>query len=340
MTNRTREKIRMILTVSFISALIGGLYSAIYSSFEPADMLQGLFIGGGITFVIMALHFSVLQKLLKRIRFTLVTIIQTFFFLAIIIGIFFVSYLLFDDTGVMIQNAAEFFIVQLSPVPVLVAFGGVLLLVFLLEMNELLGRRVLFNYFIGTYHNPKEEERVFMFLDLKSSTTIAEKIGHKDFHRLVNDFFFSITGAIIENRGEIYKYVGDEAIITWKMKQGIKKAYCIQCFFDALEGIENQREMFLGKYGIVPEFKAGIHCGTVITGEMGDIKKEIAYLGDTVNTAARVEAQCNEKGKKLLVSGDLLEQLDLPEIYTSENMGAITLRGKEKEVELFSIEKK
>ena len=69
-----------------------------------------------------------------------------------------------------------------------------------------------------------------MFLDLKSFMTIAERIGHIQFHRFINEFLFTISEAIIGNKGEIYKYVGDEVTITWKMKEGLKTCAACACF--------------------------------------------------------------------------------------------------------------
>ncbi|MFP4365353.1 MAG: hypothetical protein ACLFR1_15935 [Spirochaetia bacterium] len=62
-----------------------------------------------------------------------------------------------------------------------------------------------------------------MFLDLTSSTAIAERIGHVQFLSLLRDFFMDVSEAVIAHGGEIYKYVGDEAIILWDREKGVKK---------------------------------------------------------------------------------------------------------------------
>ncbi|MEO8210575.1 MAG: adenylate/guanylate cyclase domain-containing protein, partial [bacterium] len=88
-----------------------------------------------------------------------------------------------------------------------------------------------------------------------------------------------------------------------------------------------------------PGFKAGLHSGQVIIGEIGDTKKEIVFHGDVLNTASRIQAQCNDLGKKFLVSADVLNKVKLPLEYTSESLGVFTLRGKSHEIELFHIQK-
>jgi len=79
---------------------------------------------------------------------------------------------------------------------------------FLLQVNDKFGPGILLKFIRGRYHHAKEEERIFMFLDMRSSTTIAEKIGNEKYFNLLNDMFSDITTTIINNNGEIYQYVG------------------------------------------------------------------------------------------------------------------------------------
>lgn len=176
-----------------------------------------------------------------------------------------------------------------------------------------------------------------MFLDLKASTTIAEKLGHERYHKFLNDFFYDITPAIIESKGEIYQYVGDEVVVTWKKARGLREANCIKCFFLVVAAIASASDRYEKSYGLVPSFKAGYHYGPVIAGLIGDIKRDIVFHGDTVNTAARIRSECTIVHRDLLLSDHLLNQLHISDFLTPESMGKIKLRGKEEEIELFSI---
>jgi adenylate cyclase len=73
---------------------------------------------------------------------------------------------------------------------------------------------------------------------------------------------------------------------------------------------------------------------------MGDLKMEIAFLGDTVNTTARVQEACKTHNKDLIVSGEALNQIDLPAKYIATKLGETQLRGREAKSSLYSIEKK
>ncbi len=216
----------------------------------------------------------------------------------------------------------------------LLAFGTMVAI----QINDKYGPGVFFNLLIGKYHKPREEERIFMFLDMKSSTTIAEKIGHIQFHNLLRDFFSDITDSIIYNKGEIYQYVGDEVVISWQMKHGLNDINCIRCFYDMQQSITRKKDEYIRRYGLIPEFKAGIHFGKVTTGEIGVVKKDIVFSGDVLNSAARIQSKCNELGVNILISENLLEMLNLPsQKFSSYKVGEFELRGKSERMKLHTI---
>jgi adenylate cyclase len=206
-----------------------------------------------------------------------------------------------------------------------------------LYANDKFTPKYFFSYLFGKYHKPRIENRIFMFLDLKSSTTIAERLGAVKYHDFLFDFYYTITEPIIKREGEIYQYVGDEISVTWNIKTGIKENNCINCFFDITDIIEKSSEFFFNKYGFVPEFKAGFHCGETVVGEIGVIKSEITFSGDVVNTTARIQELCNPYKQKVLISRELLNILFLEEDFKVKQIGALYLRGKNSETSICSI---
>ncbi|MEM7655962.1 MAG: adenylate/guanylate cyclase domain-containing protein [Bacteroidota bacterium] len=213
-----------------------------------------------------------------------------------------------------------------------------LILQFVTLVARLLGPNVLLNYLMGRYHEPKEEERIFMFMDLRSSTTIAERLGHLEWHNFLNDFFFDIAQPVRRYRGEIYQYVGDEVVISWPKETGLRRLNCIHCFFGIWRRIASRKESYLKKYGYEPVFKAGYHVGEVTVGEIGDYKRDVVFHGDVVNTASRIQVECNHYNRRLLLSNTLLDQLDLGDEFTSEYITRLRLRGKNEELELHSLD--
>src|ERR1044072_7842417 len=199
-----------------------------------------------------------------------------------------------------------------------------------LQINNKFGQGVFWNIIRGKYNTPREEERIFMFLDLNSSTTIAEQLGDKKYHAFLKDIFTDITTPILDNKAEIYQYGGDEVIVAWKYGEGIQNSKCVQCFFDIKFHLQQLNNKYLQQYGVIPSFKAGIHCGKVVAGEVGIIKRDITYSGDVLNTTSRIQDMCKEFNEEVRSSSDLLSELCLTNHYTAQPLGSIQLRGKEK----------
>ncbi|MEM6630881.1 MAG: adenylate/guanylate cyclase domain-containing protein [Bacteroidota bacterium] len=209
--------------------------------------------------------------------------------------------------------------------------------IFLLQVNDKFGPGVLKKFLLGKYHRPREEERIFMFLDMRSSTTIAEKLGNTVYFNLLYEVFSDLTPAIVRFRGEIYQYVGDEIVVSWEIPKGVKQSNCIRCFYAIQDTLQTRAGRYTHKFGVAPEFKAGIHHGRVTAGEIGQIKRDIVYSGDVLNTTARIQEQCNKLGVSFLISGATLALVNPSEAFQAQAMGQINLRGKQDRVDLYTI---
>lgn len=208
--------------------------------------------------------------------------------------------------------------------------------ILMVRLNDQYGNGGI-NYLSGRYHKPRQEMRIFMFLDMHSSTTIAEKLGHKKYFKLLNELFTDITDPIVYSRGEIYQYVGDEISVSWPLRRGVARQRCIRCFLDIREKLKKKAAHYEKRYGLVPTFKAGFHYGRVTTGEVGLVKKERIYSGDVVNTAARIQNSCNAHNVDNLLSKQLLDVLHLPAEYKVREIGSIKLRGRREPISLWTL---
>ena len=189
---------------------------------------------------------------------------------------------------------------------------------------------------MGKYRIAREEERIFMFLDLKSSTVIAEEMGHRRYFEFMSEFIADATIPIMKNHGEVYQYVGDEIVICWKTEKGNFDPHCIKCFFDIKERIQHDSAKYIKRYGKVPTFKAGMHFGEVMVGEVGVIKRDLIMSGDAVNTTAHIQSKCNDYDAELLMSTVLVDKLSTT-IYQVNPLGAVWLKGKRSPIELNSV---
>ena len=206
-----------------------------------------------------------------------------------------------------------------------------------LEITDYMGRGAITNFFTGKYHEPIEEQRVFMFLDMRSSTTIAERLGHIRYFQLLKSYYACLADAVIRHGGAVYQYVGDEMIITWPLKEGIENGTCLQCYFAMQEDLEMRSSWFEDEFDVAPTFKAGLHCGEVTSGVIGVVKKEILFTGDVLNATARIQSLCNTFDTDLLISDDLKTRLPGGLQYQYSSIGEITLKGKKQEMALWSI---
>lgn len=206
----------------------------------------------------------------------------------------------------------------------------------LIEIDRKMGPGNLWKMISGRFFKPREEERIFMFIDLKGATTIAEHIGHMAYSKLLRDCFhdFSI---VDQYNAHIYQYVGDEVVVSWTPKDGFKNDNFIKAFFAFSHILKSKSDYYQELYGVRPYFKAGANIGPVIITEVGDIKREITYHGDTLNTAARIQDRCNDLDAQMLIPETLYHLVKHTREYQIEDVGCISLKGKEKEVRLYRI---
>jgi adenylate cyclase len=206
----------------------------------------------------------------------------------------------------------------------------------LLEVNDKYGPGVFRDFLLGRYHRPKVEQRFFLFLDLRGSTTIAERLGHIEYFDFLGRFIADATDPILAREGQIHEYVGDEIVVSWKAEDGAHDANCVACFFAIRDAFAARADAYRHRFGLVPDFKASVHFGPVTVGEIGVVKKEIVFSGDVLNTTARIQERCNVLGVDLLVSGDALDHLDRE--VSAVPVEEIELRGKAVPVTLFTVD--
>ena len=178
------------------------------------------------------------------------------------------------------------------------------------QVDGLLGRGVLVGLILGRYHRPREEVRIFLLIDLRESTQIAERLGNLRYHAFLSRFISDVTAGVVRYRGEVHRYVGDEVILTWTAEEGLRDARCVRAVFAIADTLEAARTAYEADFGAVPSFWAGLHMGPVVTGEIGTVKHEIAFLGDALNTASRIEQASKQLRREVLASAAVISALD------------------------------
>jgi adenylate cyclase len=257
---------------------------------------------------------------------------------AIVVGLFLVG----RATGLMVTSlSVQRFVTSFGDAHLIYAlpYFAILAIVvqFLQQMSRIVGINVLRYFVTGAYHLPHAEERIFLFLDLEGSTQLAERLGSARYFELLRQFVDDLTEPVLESRGAIYQYAGDEVVITWPREAGTREAACVRCFFGIRAVVAERAADYQRDFGMVPRFRGGLHGGTVTAGELGDIRQEIVFVGDILNTAARLEEYAKRAGLELVASGALLEGLALPPGVVASRRGELELRGKDARVTAYSL---
>jgi adenylate cyclase len=335
LTARQREFARIAGWALPVSVTLG----AIFGHFQaPNGSVRG-YVQGAVTAIlisctILLLEFAVFSRarstLARRVPFLLYLALRSLGYLvAILMGLAVSAWLVrvSADSEPLIERSGVIFSLVLS-----LGFN------LLFGVNDLLGQGVLFNFVAGRYRRPRVEERALLFMDMESSTIIAERLGETGFLDFLNRFVADVTESIVAQRGAIHKYVGDEIIVTWPLAAGLRDWHCVRACFGALEQLDKRANAYIRDFGVRANFRAALHCGPVVIGELGTVKMEIAFLGDTMNTAARLQQACRDTGQRVLASAALVHRLGaLPPGIAKRSIGRLRLRGKENEIELYAL---
>lgn len=322
-SQRDRRAWRLFFRLSLGAALISALFG--YSQ-RPETPLKSMLVGivGSLVIAtpIMLVEITGQRTLLRRLRRLPLLVyigLKIVFYLVVILG----GLLLLRTLNISSHERFDETLGASLVFSTVMAVGTNVVI----EIGLLLGFGTLRNLFTGRYVQPRSEQRAFLLIDMRNSTGLAERLGPVLFHELLNDFFRDVSEAALECGAEIHKYVGDEAILTWP-QSAVADGDCLRCPFIARELIEQRRDHYLGRYAAVPDFRASLHYGEIVAGEIGDVRREIAYVGDTLNSAARLLDAAKEMGRDVLASADLLAVAALPEGVRAETLPTLSVRGR------------
>ncbi|MBI1208678.1 MAG: hypothetical protein GC191_15510 [Azospirillum sp.] len=334
-----KKELGRIAAMVAVAAVGGGLYGMAAARISLTDgLINGISDGALIGFAL-----SVFEGLLLNSKFGEAVERQP---LILIIGLRILVYgavilavlaEVWDSTGrslaVLIHDPSFIRAVWFS-------FGFATAINFVMTVYRLLGRRALINFLLGRYSYAREENRFLLFVDLTGSTALAERLGNLGYHRFLRSFMGDVSAAVAATRGEIHEFVGDGVVITWPAETGARQARPLRCVFAIADRIAARQDRYVRGFGDIPRFRAGLHLGVVVAGEMGTFRRQIVLIGEAMNTAARIEQASRSLGRPILASRPALDALALPPDLVAQSLGPIALRGKAGAVELFAIDRR
>lgn len=182
---------------------------------------------------------------------------------------------------------------------------------------------------------PAPVERIILFTDILSYSTISEKMNIENLLLILNTYFEICSRVIVSKGGEVNKFIGDGLMAYFEVKHADN---AIQSCLDIMEELRSLRQN-VPKYSPLRFLYSGFGLaqGTVIEGNMGSIyKTDYTIIGDAVNTASRLEGLTREVKRPLLLSALLKGSTKDPWKFIS--LGTYNLKGKENNSEVFSID--
>jgi len=344
LTINQKYKLGQLFWTAAGGVVAGFLYTLAEDGWQLFHLVNGTAGGFLIAVSVALLELFVFSGKLRRIPFISIFILRVvvYFLLA-----FAVTFNLFVFSRTLRYNLSyrevlqsdEFRTYLTNEYHLVLAFCflAIVLGVFTLQMTRKLGLSDLWAFVTGKYRTPKKESRIFMFLSLGESDTIISKTGNLNYHNFINDFIFDISNTILIHQGKIVHYMEDEIVIVWSIRNGTKNANCVRTYFDLCHEIVGYFEYYHTKYGVLPRPKCAIHAGNVIRAEIGEIKSEISFFGDVVNSTSRILSEAVRKEVDILVSQQVMEIIQLPIHYQAKNQGVFTLKGKHHPIQLYSL---
>jgi adenylate cyclase len=173
---------------------------------------------------------------------------------------------------------------------------------------------------------------VIWFCDLRDSTPLADSMSRRDFLALLNEYFECVLGPVLEQKGEVLRFIGDAALAIFPVGERPAEA-CAKALAAAQEAMArmdklNQTRSRPLRFGI------GLHMGELTYGNIGTPTRiEFTVIGAAANEAARIEALCKVLEVDFLVSEQVARALQKP----WRSLGLHTLRGVGDKMELFTL---
>jgi class 3 adenylate cyclase len=231
-----------------------------------------------------------------------------------------------------IRNISHTFFYTLVTAAAFSAFFSVAMI----KTIDMIGQKHFLDFILGTYHKPVEKDCVVMFLDMVGSSGMAEKLEPKRSMELIGKFIYDCGYIFRVNNGDIINYTGDGLVVLWPLSEAnnaMMSANALRKHFAS----KKTKKDYWQAFGIVPQFRIGIHAGQVVLNQIGEEKLFLGLYGDVVNTAARLEQLNKKVGTNILLSSSVAVNLGHSWRTLLRPVGSLDIRGREEKIKAYTL---
>lgn len=332
MNARLERKLRLLASIAAAGGVAGIAFSAAHGLSIVPGLITGLLISGILGCFELIIGEGAVRNWLNDRSFSVALLIKSTVYAVVILSVQWFP-IVDTITGRPVDVADRTFWSSLVySVAVSIAVN------LALAISNLVGLRALLNFFTGRYHHPVEENRFVLFVDIAGSTGLAEQLGGIGIHRFLDRTFRLLTVSVVDHRGEVLDYVGDEVIVTWQEHEGATDFRPLRCFLAMRDELSRAESQMLREFGAVPRIRGSLHFGPVIIGEIGDVKRAIVFNGDVMNTAARLEELSRGIEGGFVASKAAMNRFSSAPPFMVSALGHLPIRGRADGVEAFGLQ--
>jgi len=336
MNARLKRKLKMLAVIVAAGVLSGIAFNIAQGRTLPSAMVVGMAYGLLITTALGVVELFVLdgplREWLSGLPFTISLMVRSAIYAAIVVVIQLLQLgeLIAGVPQEMSRKTFWFGFIYSAVLSVVMNLA--------LGISNIVGHRAFLNFITGRYHTPVEENRFVLFVDIAGSTGLAERLGGIGIHRLLDRTFRLLTLAVVDYRGEVLNYVGDEIIVTWPERLGAIDCRPLRCFVAMRDELSRASSQFEREFEAIPRIRGSLHFGSVIVGEIGDIKRAIVFNGDVMNTAARLEELSRNVDGGFLASRVAMQRFHSAPPFAVRDLGRLAIRGRADGIDAVGID--
>ena len=175
-----------------------------------------------------------------------------------------------------------------------------------------------------------------LFVDIRGFTPLSESLMPEQVVKILNEYLALTTASILQNNGMLDKFIGDATMAVFNAPLDLDDYVfrAVQTALDMRKGAEKLAQNLQEQFGKTVSFGIGVNCGEAVVGNIGcEFRMDYTAIGDTVNTAARLESRA--KPGEILISQAVYDTVK--DRILAEEVGPMELKGKSNTVMVYRV---